>query len=213
MRYRRPNVHKYARSIEDYERPDKDALLEYMRARGFQRPLDVWLDNISAMLDVKMTVDPSWQDELQWRAFPPDATQFILNAKFFYLSFCMPSEPSDEYLMTENGYGIYEGPHSTTTDLLTGNIVRGLYTEYHIFAHTSPKLTMILRSFLLPLPEEDVDEDIKLMRERFQKINLSMHNFPERASSLLEDLPVTKAHNSYSRVVDGRIVLPREGHN
>lgn len=34
------------------------------------------------------------------------------NTQVFYLAFCTPAKADDEFLMTENGYGIYEGPVS-----------------------------------------------------------------------------------------------------
>ena len=112
-----------------------------------------------------------------------------------YLALCTPSE-EEEFLLTENAYGIHEGPTTETT-----------YTEYHIFAVISPKLMMILRSCILPVLEEDSDEEMKLWRKTMYHLNVNQHVHPQHANSVLEDLPVTKARNSYTKLVDGRIQL------
>jgi hypothetical protein len=212
MKYRRPNVRdKYACSIEDFEGTEKEALQKYMQHRGFQRPLDVWLDNIQAMLEIKIGAGCEWEEELLHKAYLPGAVEFIVHTRLSYLPFCAPSDQNDEFLMTENSYGIHEGPRSTIADPYSGRILITFQTEYHTFAHIAPNLTMILRSFLLPSPREDLSEDIRRTRKLLQDFNISMHNFPERATSFLEDLPVTKARNSYSKIVDGRAVLTRVG--
>jgi hypothetical protein len=212
MKYRRPDVRdRYTCSIEDFEDTEKEALRKYMQHRGFQRPLDVWLDNIQAMLEIKIGAGSEWEKELLQKAYLPDAVEFIVHTRLFYLSLCAPSDQNDEFLMTENSYGIHEGPRSTIADPYSGRIMMTFHTEYHTFAHIAPNLTMILRSFLLPSPREDLSEDIRRTRKMLQDFNISMHNFPERATSFLEDLPVTKARNSYSKIVEGRVVLSRVG--
>lgn len=66
---------------------------------------------------------------------------------------------------------------------------------------------MVLRSFILPVLEEDSDEEVKHWRETMYQLNVNQHVVPQKASSVLEDLPVTKARNSYTKLVDGRIRL------
>ncbi|KAL5347020.1 hypothetical protein ACLOAV_008163 [Pseudogymnoascus australis] len=212
MKYRRPNVRdKYACSIEDFDGAEKDELQKYMRQKGFQRPLDVWLNNIKAMLEIKIDAGCKWEKVLMQKAYPPDAAEFIVHTRLFYLSFCSPSDENDEFLMTENSYGIHEGPKSTMVDPNSGRVVGTFYTEYHTFAHIAPNLTMILRSFLLPSPGDVSSEDIRKSLEMLRELNISMHDFPERATSFLKDLPVAKARNSYTRMVNGRVVPRREG--
>jgi hypothetical protein len=78
MKYRRPNVRdKYACSIEDFDHTEKEALQKYMKRRGFQRPLDVWLNNIQAMLEIKIGASHEWEGELLHKAYLPDAVEFI----------------------------------------------------------------------------------------------------------------------------------------
>lgn len=212
MKYRRPNVRdKYACSIEDFDGAEKEALQKYMQHRGFQRPLDVWLNNIKAILEIKIDAGCKWEKVLLQKAYPHDATEFIVHTRLFYLSFCSPSNQDDEFLMTENSYGIHEGPKSTMVDPNSGKVLLTFYTEYHTFAHIAPNLTMILRSFLLPSPGDDSSEDIRESLKTLRDFNISMHDFPERATSFLKDLPVAKARNSYTKMVNGRVVPRREG--
>jgi hypothetical protein len=133
--------------------------------------LDVWLNNIKAILEIKIDAGCKWEEELQHKAYPPDAVEFIVHTRSFYLSFCTPSDPNDEFLMTENSYGIHEGPKSTIADPYSGKILTTFHTEYHTFAHIAPNLTMILRSFLLPSPTEDLSENIE-KREKCYKSSI-----------------------------------------
>lgn len=193
---------------EDYVADDREQFLAYMKKKGFQKPIDVWLDNIQAFIDIDMDVESEWEAKLMERCYPGDAGWFILNTTWYYLALCTPEHEDGEFLMTENGYGIHEGPVSTITNVDTGEIEQGAYTEYHVFAHVSPKLTMVLRSTILPLAVEDVDEDVKKSREVMSRMGALQHNNPESASvSLFQDLPVTKPRNSYTTFVDGRPVL------
>ena len=59
---------------------------------------------------------------------------------------------------------------------------------------------MVIRSFLLPNAEEDKNEDIKRWRESLFNLSASQHADPSATTSILADLPVKKARNSYSLV-------------
>lgn len=205
MKYRKPHTRDrfLGDSPDDYKGEDKEDFIEYMELRGFKKPIEVWLDNIKAMLEINMDITSDWEEELTQKAYPLDAIGFIIHTKMYFLSFCTPSSPADEFLMTENGYGIHEGPTSTQTDPDTGEVHITSYTEYHTFAHISPRLTMVARALILPLPVEDVDEEVKEMREQMLEMTLMQHNSRASASSFLHDLPVTKPGNSYTKFVDG----------
>ncbi|KUJ19189.1 uncharacterized protein LY89DRAFT_479643 [Mollisia scopiformis] len=190
-------------SADDYVGEDKEEFVEYMRKKGFEQPIEVWLDNIRAFLEINIDVNSDWIGNLMEKSYPRDAMWFVLLVDWYYLSLCTPSNSDDEFIMTENGYGIFEGPTSTTTDIETGDVEISAYTEYHIFAHISPKLTMILRAAILPLAVEDVVEDAKVMREMLLEMSQMPHHNPETATSFLADLPLTKPHNSYTTFVDG----------
>jgi Protein of unknown function (DUF4238) len=146
-------------------------------------------------------------EELKQRAYPDDAQWFITHEQRMYLAFCTPEGKDDVFILTENAYGIHEGPVSVKIDPITGEETMTAYTEFHVLAVIAPRLTIVLRSMLLPNLEEDVNEDIKLLRETMYQWNANWHNFPPTANSLLEDLPVSKASNSYTRLVYGQRVL------
>jgi hypothetical protein len=159
------------------------------------------------MLEMKMDPEGRWMTDLQKCIYPDDAQWFIAHTQMMYLAFCTTSIADDEFLLTENAYGIHEGPSSYQINPETGELVPTAYTEYHMFAVVSPKLIMVLRSVLLPVPEEDNNEQIKNWRETWYQQNASQHNFPLLAKSVLADLPISKARNSYSKIVEGRVVL------
>ncbi|MCJ1406564.1 hypothetical protein MMC19_000630 [Ptychographa xylographoides] len=208
MRYRKDNIkadHE-GETMEDYLGPDKEELAKYIRKRGFKRPLDVWLDNLRAFAEIRIeSTTENWKTELMKKAYPSHAQLFIIHLDSFYLAFCTPAHSEDEFLMTENGFGVLEGPVTMFTDLITKQ-TRGVYTEYHTFAHISPKLSMVLRSQTLPLPVEDAVDSIKSMRESLHKLSITPHNLPEGTDSFLQELPVTKARNSYTKLEHGTIV-------
>jgi hypothetical protein len=208
MMYRSSGMHKrfYYQNTQGYCSDDKERLLLYMDKKGFKKPIDVWFDNIKGMLELKMDSKLNWMTELLERIYPDDAQWFIAHTQMMFLALCTPAK-EDEFLLTENTYGIHEGPVSSRVDPDTCEITQGCYTEYHKFAAISPKLMMVLRSFILPVPEEDLNEEIKEWRETMYKLNTGQHNNPDTANSILADLPITKPRNSYSKIVDGRVVM------
>lgn len=209
MKYRGSGMHKrfYDESAEDYHANDRDRLLQYMKEKGFRKPVDVWFDNIKGMLELKMDSNGRWMRELQERIYPDDAIWFIAHTQMMYLACCSTAIEDDEFLLTENAYSIHEGPNSYRIDPQTGEQTPTAYTEYHVFAVISPKLIMVLRSFLLPVPEEDNDEEIGDWRKTMYQLNIEQHNYPLTSGSVLADLPIAKPRNSYSKIVDGRVVL------
>jgi Protein of unknown function (DUF4238) len=196
MKYRGSGFHRrfYHQLPDEYSEDDSEQLRNYMREKGYNRPVDVWFDNIKVLVDLKMDPEMKWTTELVERIYPDDAMWAIANMQMMYLSICTPSSQEDEFLLTENAYSIHEGPNSPRA-----------YTEFHVFAVISPKLIMVLRSFLLPVPEEDRDPEINEWRQKLYALNAAQHIDPSRANSCLQDLPVRKACNSYTSVVNGRI--------
>jgi hypothetical protein len=209
MKYRSSNMHKRFchESAEEYCADDRERLLAYMKKKGFIKPIEVWFDNIKAMLKLKMDPRGLWMEEIRKRAYPDDAEWFILHTQGMYMALCTPSTPEEEFLLTENGYGIHEGPVSAHIDPKTGNLIPTSYTEYHVFSVISPRLMIVLRSFLLPNPLEDNSNDIREFRQTCYQQCANLHNVPDEANSVLADLPISKARNSYTRIVDGQAVL------
>ncbi|MCJ1471582.1 hypothetical protein MMC13_000222 [Lambiella insularis] len=147
MRFRREGMKRdyQGKTIEDYPEHDKEKLAEYMQKGGFKKPLDVWLDSLKAIVEIKIDADvEKWQSELMQQIYLPFAQLFIFHLDYFYLALCTPSRAEDEFLLTENGFGIHERPVTITTNIVTKQS-RALYTEYHIFAHMSPRLSMVPR--------------------------------------------------------------------
>lgn len=208
MKYRGSSAHQrfYHHSAEGYSENDREKLLKYMRDKGFERPVDVWFDNIKAILELKMDPKLEWIEKLSNRIYPGDAMWYVVHTQMMYLALCTPSG-QDEFILTENAYNIHEGPVSLLINPDTNETTTSSYTEFHRFAVISPKLMMVLRSHLLPVPEEDSDEKIKCWRENLLQLNAIQHVDPLRANSMLEDLPVTKARNSYTKLENGRITL------
>jgi hypothetical protein len=66
---------------------------------------------------------------------------------------------------------------------------------------------MVLRSFLLQVPEEESANGIRELRQTMYERNTSRPADRLRANSCLEDLPISKARNSYTNMVNGRLVL------
>ena len=212
MKYRGSGFHRrfYHQDAEGYSANDRDEMLKYMQEKGFKKPIDVWFDNIKGMLELEMDLEYKWIGRLRDRIYPDDAMWFLANTQMNYLAFCTASNKDDEFLLTENLYNIYEGPSSYATNPDTGENTLKAYTEYHTFSIISPKLVMVLRSVILPVPEEDSDESTKEWRSSRYNDTIMQHNDPLTAGSKLLDLPIAKARNSYTIFKEGRLVL-KEG--
>jgi hypothetical protein len=187
---------------EDYNADDRELVLEYMAAHGFERPLDVWFHNIKTIIEADMDPQDMWVLKLRKRMYPDDAMWFFSHVSTYYMAICTPSNPDDEFILTDNSYNIFEGPNGFAKDIKTGEVGAVGYTPLHKFAPVSPKLMILLRCNFLPDPLEDADKEAKQMRDFERSLAC-----PFGVESLLGDLPIHKATNSYSRVVDGRITL------
>ena len=91
--------------------------------------------------------------------------------------------------MTQNAYSILEGPKSD-----------GPWTNFHIFALVSPNIMTLMLSFLLPSGIQEDEESRRILLELTQSI------YPDltAAKSCLEDLPIAKARNNYSKFVNAK---------
>ena len=189
---------RFEKSREDYDSDDRVDMLAYMDAKGFKNPRDVWFANIRAFLEVDLSKSKEdLHKDMTQRAYPADADWFIMHTQAFFLAFCTPNDPGDEFLLTQNAYSIYEGPHNP-----------GNWTDWHRFAPVSPKVMIVLRSNLLPSASIEEGDDMKRILEEAVR---SMHLDPDTAGSWLHDLPIGKARKNYSQVVDGRLQpVPRQ---
>ena len=124
---------------------------------------------------------------------------FFAHMQAFFLTFRTPKMTSDEFLMTQNVYRIFEGPHYADC--------ASVWTDYHRFAPVSPKIMIVLRSN--PLSHSAVEGGETQRQMMLEQMKSTAPKPPQTAGSCLDDLPVAKAGNNYSRVVDRkRIPLP-----
>ncbi|KAK1752334.1 hypothetical protein QBC47DRAFT_363898 [Echria macrotheca] len=207
LKYRSSGYHKrfYLDAPEDYMLDDRELMREYMAEKGYQHPMDVWYDNIEAIINLEMDPEGKWMKELPKHMYPDDAFGFVAHCQGYYMAICTPSAPDSEFVLTDVSYGIFEGPSTFAKDVNTGKVEGSAHTPLHMFAPVSPKLMIVLRAFVLPDPLEDAsDAAVRASREMTRDAVLtSVYGCEVRG--LLYDLPIAKARNSYTRVVDGRI--------
>ncbi|KAE8415364.1 hypothetical protein BDV36DRAFT_285387 [Aspergillus pseudocaelatus] len=162
----------------------------------------------------KHQMDPGmqWISKVHKQAFPDDAMMFIDHMQGKFMAFCQPSSEEDEFILTHNAYGVFEGPSDVQIDPATGRAVEKAYTEYHNFAPISAKLIIILRSSLLVNPSKEGADDLQEEWETLRENVRNQHLSPDKAVSILKSLPIEKCGNSYSTVVNGKLVLkPNRG--
>ncbi|KAK3940284.1 hypothetical protein QBC46DRAFT_385771 [Diplogelasinospora grovesii] len=196
----------YHDRAEDYDANDRALLCEYMNDKGYQRPVDVWFDNLRAIIELDM--DPergNWTRDIVKRMFTEDAMWFIGHTGLYYMAICTPANPQDEFILTDNSYGVFEGPNHFAKDGQAAKTEGSVHTPLHYFAPVSPKLMIVLRCSMLPLPSEDANPEVKARRETMR---LAVFNdYVYEVKSLLADLPVAKADNNYTEIIDGRLYM------
>lgn len=96
-----------------------------MRYRGFGRPLDVWFDNLTAIMECKMDAQGRWMEDIQERMYPPDSRWFCSHTQQSYMALCTPSDAQAEFLLTENSYNVYEGINPFGINHTTGEQTQG----------------------------------------------------------------------------------------
>ncbi|KAK0716279.1 hypothetical protein B0H67DRAFT_490925 [Lasiosphaeris hirsuta] len=184
---------------KQYDADDRETMWEYMANKGFERPLDVWLDNLEAIMELDMDPSTDWLEQLRKRMYPEDAEWFYSHTEHYYMAICTPSDPDDEFILTDNAYNVFEGPNLFVRGRDTGEVGGATYTPLHEFAPISPKLIIILRNRIFPLPGESEDELTWMNRELRRLCVLGPRHKDVLASSLLVDLPVRVAENNYTR--------------
>lgn len=168
--------------------------------------MDVWLNNLKTIMELHMDPEGKWTLDLPKRMFVDDAIWFITHAQYMHMAICTPSNSSNEIILTDNSYNVFEGPNCFITDEYTRKVEGVFYTPLHEFAPISPKLMIVLRSFLLPVPEEDANPHMKQNREAFHCMAVDMV-YKFEVKSLLADLPIAKAQNNYSTIDNGHLQL------
>lgn len=195
---------------DGYDSNDRQIMLDYMQRHGFKTPMDVWFHNLEAIMDLTMDSDLKWVSELPTKMFPCDAAWFIAHTQMYYLAFCTPSNPSQEFILTDNCFNVFEGPSTFIRDQKTNEIIPSYHAGFHEFAPVSPRLMVVLRSLMLPNPEEDQDPEIKEWRDNHRWSSFEQV-YGTDVSSALSDLPVRKARTRYVQTVIDLDEVPLRG--
>lgn len=211
LKYRGSTFHRrfYHVNASDYDCNDQVFLHKYMREKGFERPVDVWFNNIKVIAELDMDVEDKWISHLFDNIYPRDAAWFLSHVQMMYMAICSPSDPSAEFILTDNSYNVWEGVNSFVPDPKTGGAKSSHWVNFHEFAPISPKLTIVLRNFIMPVSEEDSHEDIKEQRALWRNAAVDSY-FGPGVESALKDLPIQKPRNNYSEIVNGRVRLIKD---
>ncbi|KAG6015479.1 hypothetical protein E4U43_005246 [Claviceps pusilla] len=195
-------------NMATYVDEDKEHLQTYMKQKGFSRPSDVWLDNLEKFIDVQMDVGMNWGQQLLERTYAIDANWAFMDCQASYMAICTPSASDAEFFISGNCYEIFEGAQQFHVDSESGKSTYIQGSIFHEFAPVSPRLLIVLRSPLFSCSEEDADAQVKADREMWRFMHEAQ--FGRLSETLLDDLPVSKARNNYSEVVNG-VLRPVHG--
>ena len=191
MAYRNRTFHeRFGGGEDDYDSNDRPEFIKYMHGKGFKVPKQVWLQNIRAFIDVDLELEEgSWLKWLKKHAYPMDATWFWKNMTMSYLCFCTPEDAEEEFVLTQNAYGVFEGPCSYQA-----------WTDWHSFTPLNHRLIILMRSQFVGanpnLPAWLADGFAAFQHAAVARIT-SLYEDPAAARSWLEDLPVQRAATSY----------------
>ncbi|PUU73975.1 hypothetical protein B9Z19DRAFT_493893 [Tuber borchii] len=167
---------------------DRSRLIEFLKERSITNPRQVWLQNLEVIVRTEIDEDGEWLQTIGRDMFGDDAGMYVLHMSESYMAFCEPQSSEDEFILTDNGFGIFEGPvaydtanlKSTGTDGSPPRVGDPRYTEFHKMAPLSPRLILVLRSNFLR------DEPIWKKRKKI----FSQFDAKPGAVSLLQDLPI-----------------------
>ncbi|EMT69563.1 hypothetical protein FOC4_g10003294 [Fusarium odoratissimum] len=163
---------------------------------------------LSSIIDLDMRVTANWQETLKSAVYYGLSRHFQEHITEFWMSFCTPLSEDEEFIPPDPGSHVYEGPTVDFQDKSTGEFIR-LGPRFHLFAPISPLLMIVLRSKYLPEPHEDNNPETNAGRQLYRQIEIDSIYGPG-TKSILEDLPVYKAINSCSTLVN-RILRKRPG--
>ncbi|PWW75895.1 hypothetical protein C7212DRAFT_280441 [Tuber magnatum] len=196
MRYRSHKFwSKYTGTIDNYKHNDRDLLIEFLQERSITDLRQVWLQNLEVIVKTEIDADGEWLGTIGREMFAGDANMYVFHMSESYMAFCEPESPEDEFIITDNGFGIFEGPvvydtvnlKSTGADGSRPQLKDPTYTEYHKLAPLSPRLILILRSNFL--------RDGPIWKRRLDFFR-QWKVWPE-GDSLLQDLPIKPAKTHY----------------
>jgi len=152
-------------------------------------------------------VGGQWEERISSTVYFAIAARFVEHVTGYWMVICTPANSEEEFVLTDTGYNVHEGPTVAFEDKNTGECI-SLGPAFHYFAPIAPRLMILLRSQHLPEPLDDGDPDNKVFRRERRKLFVDSL-YGSGTESIMEDLPVHIAFNSYSKVMDGkRIPLP-----
>ncbi|KAL5084191.1 hypothetical protein Trisim1_012265 [Trichoderma cf. simile WF8] len=198
-------------SMQDYNDGDKELLQHYMTKHGFTKPIDVWFQSLETIIDLDIDTKGCWKRHICESIYFPIADSFIDHICDLYMAICTPANHDEEFVLTDNCYNVREGRTVAYFDVSTGKHT-SMGPCFHRFAPISPRLIIVLRSAYLPEPLEDADPAIKEWRQFQRQVWIDSLYGKSGIESILEDLPIRKAINSYMEIVNGRLA-PRSGRN
>ncbi|KAF8245175.1 hypothetical protein K440DRAFT_635016 [Wilcoxina mikolae CBS 423.85] len=173
---------KYYMNIEDYQGGDKPQLVAFMEKKGFKTLKQVWAHHLRIILDTRIDVEGTWKNIVREEMVPDNATHYIERITNCFLSVVQPESDDDEFILTENGFAIFEGNASWNTP--TGY----QFYVYHCLAPIAPRLMLVLRDNMLRT-------ELKPKMKRMRRVGAKTGAVP-RFPSLLEDLPVSPPKTS-----------------
>lgn len=148
-----------------------------------------------------MRVTADWQQTVKSTVYYGLFCHFVEHITEFWMSFCTPASEDQEFILSDTGSHVYEGLTVDFQDEKTGESLDP-GPRFHLFAPISPRLMIVLRSKHLPEPHEDKSPEIKTTRQLYRQTEIDSIYGPG-TKSILEDLPVYKAVDSYSTLVNG----------
>jgi hypothetical protein len=175
---------KYYTNIEDYQGSDKPQIVDFMQKKGFKTLKQVWAHHLRIILDTRIDVGGSWKNIVREEMAPDNATHYIERITHCFLSVVQPESDDDEFILTENGFAIFEGNASWNAP--TGY----QFYVYHCLAPIAPRLMLVLRDNMLRT-------DLKAKMKHMRQVGVRTGAMPQ-LPSLLEDLPVSPPKTSYS---------------
>ncbi|KAG5954695.1 hypothetical protein E4U58_007500 [Claviceps cyperi] len=176
------NFKRYCHAtMTTFEADEKEQLVIYMKGHGFLRPIDVWLDNLDKLIDVKMDAEMDWIQQLPTRIYPTDAYWAITHCKSSYMSLCTSSSYDAEFLVTDNCYSIAEGPRQFLWDAISSKLAN--------------KQSASLHDCQFPCREDSEDAKCTAAPDLWQ--SWEKDRFEPISHPQLADSPVFKASNNY----------------
>ncbi|CAG7564488.1 unnamed protein product [Fusarium equiseti] len=147
-----------------------------------------------------MDVGGHWEETISPTVYFAIAARFVEHVTGYWMAICTPANSEEEFVLTDTGYNVHEGPTVAFEDKDTGECI-SLGPAFHYFAPIAPRLVILLRSQHLPEPLDDGDPDNKAFRrERRKRFIDSLYG--SGTESIMEDLPVHIAFNSKDVFLD-----------